>query len=323
MKQTTFEQHHQAQWQTLQKWLDALDKQKTIDASQVTDFPRLYRQVCTHLALARDRHYTPYLVERLNLLVLRGHQHFYQHPGRFGVKLVNFIVLDFPAWVRTEYLTVLLSTLLLVGPLLAIFIGIQFNPDLIYHVMDTEEVKEIEKMYHPLAEHLGRNRQADSDFFMFGFYIHHNITIAFQTFAGGVLFGLGTLFFLIFNGLIIGAVAGHLTHLGYNLPFYTFVIGHSALELTAIVLAGAAGLKLGMALLAPGRFTRLQSLRHAASNSIHLVYGVIGMLLLAAFVEAFWSSNTATAPLLKYTVGGLLWFLVINYFLRVGRHDAN
>lgn len=323
MKQTTFELHHQAQWQTLQKWLEALDRHETIDASQVTDFPRLYRQVCTHLALARDRHYTPYLVERLNLLVLRGHQHFYQHHGNWGRALVNFIVLAFPTWVRKEYLTVLFSSLLFIGPLLAIFIGIQLHPDLIYSVMDTEEVKELERMYHPLAEHLGRNREADSDFLMFGFYIRNNISIAFQTFAGGILFGLGTLFFLLFNGLIIGAVAGHLTHLSYTQPFYTFVIGHSAFELTAIVLAGAAGLKLGMALLAPGRFTRLQSLQHAALDSIHLVYGVIGMLLLAAFIEAFWSSNTALEPWLKYTVGGLLWFLVINYFWRVGRHDAD
>jgi uncharacterized membrane protein SpoIIM required for sporulation len=324
MKQSTFEHLHQPQWQALEHWLDTLEKRrKTTNNNEVTEFPKLYRQICTHLALARDRHYTPYLVERLNLLVLRGHQQLYQTQGRLGDKIINFIALDFPTWVRQEYPVVVFASLLFVGSLITMFIAVQFKPDLVYSLMDADQVSQMEQMYNPTAESLGRNREADSDFLMFGFYIRHNITIGFQTFAGGILFGLGTLFFLVFNGLIIGTVAGHLTHIGYSVPFYSFVVGHSAFELTAIVLAGAAGLKLGIALIAPGRVTRLQSLRNAATHSIRLVYGVIGMLLLAAFVEAFWSSNTTFEPLVKYTVGGLLWLTVISYFVWVGRHHAN
>ncbi len=125
---------------------------------------------------------------------------------------------------------------------------------------------------------------------MFGFYIMNNIGIAFQTFASGVLLGLGSLFFLLFNGLMIGSVAGHLTQIGYVQTFWPFVIGHGAFELTAITFAGAAGLKLGWALLAPGRLTRGEALRLAARRSVQLIAGVIVLLLLAAFTEACWSS---------------------------------
>jgi uncharacterized membrane protein SpoIIM required for sporulation len=123
----------------------------------------------------------------------------------------------------------------------------------------------------------------------------------------------------VYNGALIGAVSGHLTNVGFTTPFFTFVIGHGSFELTAIVLAGAAGLKIGYALLVPGQLTRLQALQQSAQGAIELVYGVILMLLIAAFIEAFWSSNNLFAPWQKYTVGALLWALVLGYLLSSGR----
>lgn len=322
MKQRTFEKAHQQQWEDLEGWLSYLEKptkQKHINGGQ---FPQLYRQVCQHLAIARDRHYTPHLVERLNHLVLRGHQHLYKTQTRLMAKMLNFILADFPQRVRQEWRLVALSSLLFFGPLLSIFISIQINPDLVSSILDQEQISQVEFMYNPEAEHLGRNRDADSDFEMFGFYIQHNISIDFQTFAGGILFGLGSLFFLLFNGLYIGCIAGHLVHVGYSEPFFSFVAGHSSFELIAIVLAGATGLKLGIALIAPKRLTRLQALHHAAVNSVYLIYGIIGLSVLAAFIEAFWSSSMALDPLIKYSVGSSLWLLLISYFVLVGRNRA-
>ncbi|MNL26723.1 hypothetical protein D3C87_1482690 [compost metagenome] len=147
----------------------------------------------------------------------------------------------------------------------------------------------------------------------------HNIGIAFQTFASGLLFGLGSAFFLFFNGLMIGAVAGHLTHIGFGQTFWSFVIGHGAFELTAIALAGAAGLQLGWALIAPGRLPRAEALRLAARKSVLLICGVMLFLLIAAFIEAYWSSTTAPTPMTKYLVGAVLWMLVAGYLLFAGR----
>ncbi len=320
MKQQTFENYHQQQWKLLEDWLNRLEKRNSVKVQNIAEFPQLYRQVCLHLALARDRHYTPHLIERLNRLVLRGHQHLYTTPSYLMSKILDFISVDFPQRVREESRFVMVSSLLFFGCLLIMFFGVQINPDLIYSIMDAEQVKSIEKMYNPIAEHLGYNRASESDFLMFGFYIKHNITIDFQTFAGGIFFGLGSLFFLIFNGLYIGSIAGHLTHIGYHVPFYSFVAGHSSFELMAIVLSGATGLKLGFALIAPGRLSRLQALHQAAVRSIVIIYGVIVMSMLAAFIEAFWSSNSAIEPMLKYTVGCLLWLLIIAYFIRMGRN---
>ena len=101
--------------------------------------------------------------------------------------------------------------------------------------------------------------------------------------------------------------------------FLSFVVTHSAFEITAIILAGAAGLRLGHAWLAPGRFARLEAVKHAAREAVIIVYGVIGLLLIAAGVEAFWSSARWVAPSVKYTVGAMCWTLVIAYLGWQGR----
>ena len=154
---------------------------------------------------------------------------------------------------------------------------------------------------------------------MFGYYIRNNISVAFQCYAGGLFAGVGSLFFLAYNGAFGGALAGFLTARGLSSTFYSFIATHSAFELTAIVLTGAAGLRIGHALLAPGRLSRLQSLVHATRNSVALVYGATAMLCVAAVIEAFWSSANWIAPAIKYAVAAVCWITVFGYFTLQGR----
>ncbi|MGH8391937.1 MAG: stage II sporulation protein M, partial [Pseudomonas sp.] len=217
---------------------------------------------------------------------------------------------------------VLAAGLLFFGSLLGIALLVYLFPDLIYSIVSPRQVAEMQAMYNPDASRLGRaaERASSEDWMMFGYYVMHNIGIAFQTFAAGLLFGLGSVFFLFFNGLIIGAVAGHLTQIGYGQTFWSFVIGHGAFELSAIALAGAAGLQLGWALIAPGPLTRGESLRLAARKSVQMICGVMVFLLIAAFIEAYWSSTNAVAPWVKYLVGTALWLLMAAYLLFAGRN---
>jgi uncharacterized membrane protein SpoIIM required for sporulation len=126
-----------------------------------------------------------------------------------------------------------------------------------------------------------------------------------------------------YNGLLFGAVAGFLVTRGDSERFFSFVVTHSAFELTAIVLSGAAGLKLGHAVLAPGRLTRAQALMRAARETSPVVACFFAMLVIAAAIEAFWSSAGWIAPGVKYAVGGSCWALVLAYLGLQGRgHDA-
>ena len=326
MNQDSFTAKYQAQWQQFERWLDSLNKNipknKRPDFQDTVDIPHLYRQLCHHLSLAQSRHYSAHLIEYLNQLTLRGHQYLYQSrvTSRYG--FFNFIYVVFPNLIRRRWKLFVLATLLFYGPLVGIAVAIQHSPELVYSVLPPEQVSEFRYMYDPKGEHIGRNRESGDDFLMFGFYIKNNISVGFQTFAGGMLFGLGTIFFLFYNGLVIGAVAGHLAEIGYGQTFFSFVIGHGAFELTAIVIAGMAGLNLGSALVRPGQLTRIEALKQASRVSMQLIYGVILMLVIAAFLEAFWSSKGAIDPTIKFSVGAGLWSFVLVYFLFAGRRRA-
>jgi uncharacterized membrane protein SpoIIM required for sporulation len=326
MKQQAFEERYAREWQEFEAWLDRRDKvrhagQKLVASPPFDDaeIPHRYRRICQLLALARDRHYGADVIERLHRLAVRGHRLLYGVRGDRRNRFLLFAFGGFSRLVRRERRTVALAALLFMGPLAAMIGVLQLYPDFVHYLLDPGQIASFEAMYKPDAARLGRTPEADSSFLMFGYYVWNNVKIAFQTFAGGLLFGIGTLFFLLFNGFVIGAVAGHLTRIGYSEPFYSFVSGHSALELTAIVLAGAAGLKLGAALVAPGQLSRKQALIGAARGAGGLIYGAAGMLLLAAFVEAFWSPLTEVPPQLKYGVGIALWVALGAYFLLLGR----
>jgi uncharacterized membrane protein SpoIIM required for sporulation len=177
-------------------------------------------------------------------------------------------------------------------------------------------------MYDPEASKIGREREAETDIFMFGFYIKNNISVAFRCFAGGMLVGLGSLLVLFFNGMFMGGIAGHLTRLDYVDTFYPFVIGHGSFELTAIVFSGAAGLGLGYSILNPGQLSRLDSLRQAGRAVVPMLYGIVLMLVIAAFLEAFWSSSASLSIGVKYSVGAFLWVLVLLYSFSGRRYES-
>ena len=323
MKQSPFVEKYSPVWDEFEAWLkyqDAPRKLKKELEQPDIDVPSVYRQICHHLALSRSRLYSHILIERLNQLVLRGHQTLYTHRPYFLRNIAEYFAGGFPALIRKEWKLVTLSALLFLVPFFTSLITLQYYPEMVYTILDDSTVNQMESMYAPSQnDRLGREREADSDIFMFGFYIKHNTGIDFQIFSGGLLFGLGTIFFLLFNGLFLGAVAGHLTHVGYIDTFWGFVVGHSSFELIAMVFAGAAGFKLAQALISPGRKTRTRALVDNGQIAVKLLYGTATMTIMAAFVEAFWSSIAWMPLTVKYSVGLGLWALVIMYFVFMGR----
>ncbi|MFT5681943.1 MAG: putative membrane protein SpoIIM required for sporulation [Myxococcota bacterium] len=316
--QDRFVARHTTDWEALEQVLDRLEGGQTVAAP---DFPQAYRRLCQQLALARSRAYNPDLVDRLNRMVLRGHQQLYGRP-LIAPRLLEGIQRTFPRRVRQEWRLVAASAALFVLPLLLTVLAIKLNPESIHSVLDPMMLENVEQMYDPDSEQFLHERSAETDIEMFGFYIRNNIGVGFRIFASGLLAGLGSVFFLMFNGVSIGAVIGHLENIGFVGTLYPFMIAHGAFELTAIVLAGAAGLRLGLALIAPGRYSRRTAMAQAAKTAMPIVYGFTGMLVIAAGLEAFWSPRH-TLPLgLRYGVGAAMWVLVGVYLAGAGRGDA-
>ncbi len=320
MKQGQFEHTYQPLWDLLEQQIIALEMpENTLTGNELANFASRYRRLCHLHALAKDRHYSSHLVDKLGDLVVRGHQQLYRRKQPFMQQLIRFVVAGFPRLVREQQSYIWWATAFLYVPGLILYLAILWQPDLVYTITSPAQVSSFEEMYDPQNRILGSARESETNVQMFGFYIRNNIGVSFRTFASGILFGVGSIFFLVYNGLLMGAVAGHLTNAEFTQTFFTFVIGHGSFELTAICISGAAGLKLGYALLAPGNLTRTAALKQASKIAIQLIYGVIIMLLIAAFIEAFWSSNNILLPWQKYLVGSFLWLLVISYLVFSGR----
>jgi len=317
MSQDAFVRQHEKRWIELEKILDALETPEL--TAPLERFPERYRELTAHLALAAHRGYSQSLVERLNGLALRGYRHLYPGARRSGLDATRFLGGGYARMVRAELGLLLASTLLFYGVALIAGLLVWRTPDLVYSMVGTEMVENIDRMYDPSAEHFLKAREVDSDVLMFGFYINNNIGIAFRTFAAGAPYAVGTIFFLAYNGLILGALGAHVTQAGYAVTFWPYVIGHGAFELTAIILSGQAGLKLGRAVLNPGRRTRWAALAAEARSSLGLIYGFAGMLVIAAFIEAFWSSSVLVPWEVKVGVGTALWTMVLGYFALAGR----
>ena len=313
-----FEAQHAAAWQELEAALASTTRKRGAAPADRARIAALYRAACEHLAIAESRSYPVWLIERLETLTARGHQLIYAQAD-FGIdKLRRLFLVDFPAAVRAHRLHVLIALVVFAGPLVVIGVLSYLDPGLILSLQDASVVDEFERMYGDPDGPIGR-RSAASDWGMFGFYIRNNIGIAFQCFAGGLFFGIGSLFALVVNGALAGSVAGYLTWRGFGENFYSFVITHGAFELTGIVLAGAAGLILGHALLVPGRRSRLAALELAARRAIVIVYGMTAMFVVAAGLEAFWSSARWVTPEVKFGVGAACWLAVLAYFAFQGR----
>lgn len=325
MKQSVFEANHESEWSQLEAVVAYLEKPRgnssgEISQAELRRFGQRYRNLVRQHALAVERQYSMGLIDRLQHLLQRAHQQLYRNRELLLQQIVFFLGVGFPSAVRRYAAYFWTASALFYLPALLMGTWCYLQADAIYSVMDAAEVAQMEFAYDPATEHTGRgeDRQSDTDFQMFGFYIWNNTSIGFRAFAFGLLFGIGTAFITVFNGVVIGAVAGHLTGLGYTQIFWPFVSGHGAFELTAIGISAAAGLLLGHALLAPGVYSRVDALKRAAAESVPLIVGAALFFFLAAFVEAFWSPSTVAAEI-KYLVAAMLWLAVILYLVFAGR----
>jgi len=327
MKQEAFQARHEPEWAAFARWLEQRQRpaakvreRDAEDAFADADFPPAYRRLCQQLALAERRGYSAQLVRRLRDLVERGHLVFYRPRTPRWRRVLDFFAVDFPHLVRAQKRAMIAAALLFYVPFFGMMLLLHFRPELAYSVYEPQDLARYEGMYDPNAERLGR--ESGSDLAAFGTYVMNNVSIGFRTFASGLIAGIGAVFMMLMNGVMLGTVAGHLTEIGYGDPFWRFVAGHSAPELTAIVIAGGAGLQIGMALIAPGRRSRVRALIDAGRIGAKLVLGVFAMLVFAAFIEAYWSSLAWMPREVKFSVGAMVWLGIGLWLWRGGRGRA-
>lgn len=318
MDRTVHFQDRQADWQRLEElchraesvWIGRL---RGID---VTEFAALYRAACADLALSAEWGWPPQVVDYLHRLVARAHNVFYRSRGFQIARWWNVIAVTTPQTIYRDPFVYAAAMLFWIPFVLAAWLAGPASPyrDFAEGVLGSQQLEELETQF---AEQMS-GRAQEINFFMAGFYIRHNINIGLSCFAGGLLIVPGVIL-TIYNAVVIGAAFGHMARPevvgGDN--FYQFVTAHGPCELTAVVLMAAAGLQLGTGWLAPGRFSRLASVRRAGGRAVPIVAVAMMLFIVAAVIEAFVSPSLAAYPL-KAVVAALSSVLIMTYFVLLG-----
>jgi uncharacterized membrane protein SpoIIM required for sporulation len=312
-----FEHKNRERWSEYEALVTLLEKGKADPTAE--QLPRRFRELCLDLSLAESRMYGSRLTERLNALVIRGYETIYRTRRGSMEAIVALVAVKFPQAVRAEWRLFWLCSLVFWLPFFALMLAAEYDIRWIQAVLGSAGMASMEEMYSGRDQQISHLRsEYGSNFMMFCFYIYNNVGIDFRIFAGGMLAGLGTLFYLLFNGVSLGASAGYVNHACNPESFWSFVAGHSSFELLGMIVSGMAGLRLGLAILRPGRLPRVRALAEASKQAMPLIYGAAIMTTLAAVVEGFWSAQPLPSNL-KYAVGVVVWLLHISYFLLAGR----
>lgn len=318
MKQHLFVHERDASWRRFEAALGEAEAGRAVPA----DFATAHRRLCQDTALAQERGFGAGLVERLESLSLRGHDVLYGTRPPVTARWRDAVV-AFPIALRREWRLMSVMVFLLYGLGAASYFAVRADPEIAYTVVGVDDARRFEQMYDPDTRYMDAPRDTTGDLGAFGHYVQNNIGIGFRTFASGILFGVGSILLVGFNGILLGGAAGHIVNVGHGETFWPFVVGHGAFELNAIVVCGMCGLRLGLAVTAPGRRRRADALRHATRSVLPLLYGGTAWLAVAAVIEAFWSSNhRVLSHGWFYGVGALLWVGVVAYVALAGTRRA-
>jgi len=280
----------------------------------------LYRSVTGDLAKARSLWPDTAIERDLNSLASQGYSIIYQHGGTGPTRFIEFITDGFPRAVRRNFRFIMASLLISVVFTVAGTFAHRIDERLPATIIPG-------RMLEHFQQELEENGRVDRDISfqdrsMFSsFLITNNIRVSFNAFATGILFGIGTIYILALNGMVLGCIGLEFHAHGQLLNFLAFVMPHGVIELCAIIISGAAGLRLGYALLNPGEATRGESLKNGAAEAIELIFGVVVMLVIAGIIEGFFTPIKWIPDWTKLVFSGLLFSLLLIYLSRGFRNE--
>jgi uncharacterized membrane protein SpoIIM required for sporulation len=321
---TGFRAAHEADWRRLSD-IVARAEQKSVKAladEELLALPLLYRQLLSSLSVAREASLDRALVTWLDQLAARSFLLIYGVRTGLGVRLRSFFARDLPRSVRAIWREVAVAALLLaVGTACGWYLVAQ-DPGWYQKLMpaDLAGGRNFSSSKAELEAALGGS---DNMLMIFSAMLFtHNSRVAIMCFALGFLLGLPTIGLLVMQGVSTGALFALYASHGLTLQLFGWIMIHGSTEILAILLAGGAGLRIGLAALFPGELTRMDSLRAAGRIGGTAMVGVVLMLLIAGFIEGV-GRQTITGLGPRLAIGGGMLALWAFYFLYAGRSDAD
>lgn len=308
-----------AAWERLEALLAAAGRRglRALDAPRLFELGRLYRWTTSDLAYAQGHGFDAQLVHYLNRLTARAHAYVYGSSVEGGrARIVRFFTRTFPGECRRSWPYIALCIALTVVWAAVAYGVVAHDPADAYALLpDSTVPAHITKSLHDSNFAFNPRQSAE----MSSLIITNNIRVAYTAFAGGIVtLGAGTIYLIVFNALMLGALGALFAHAGFGPDFWATIAPHGVIELTAIQIAGGAGLLMAAGVLLPGRLRRRDAVAQNARRAGILIAGVTAMLCVAGTIEGFFSPLRYPADV-RASVGIVTAIGLIAYFGFLGR----
>lgn len=287
----------------------------SLSGAEIREFGKLYRRVAGDLAQVRTLSENPQLQRYLNDLVARAHGELYRHPRRsFWQGFLN-MVLEAASAVRRRQVFIYISIALTLGSAIFAHQAVVANPKNLQAFVPPGFGEALENW----KEKKFKDVDSQSAIAGTGFYLMNNSRVTILVVAGGLTFGVLTVYLIFTNGAILGAFAHELARVGGLGHFLVGISAHGVSELGGIFIGSAAGLLLGWSMVNPGRLTRTQSIRLASKDAMYLLGIGLVMIWVAAPIEAWISFGNSVPDGMKLAFAGLTLVGWLSLFTFGGR----
>jgi len=318
VKEITFLKDRSGKWEEFEKLL----KEKQPNPRELAG---LFIEVTDDLSYSRTHYPKSKTTQYLNGLAARVHQEIYKNKKENRGRILSFWRTEVPLTMAKHQKQLFLSFFVFALCSLLGFVSEMYDENFVRLILGDYYVDEtIERIRKGNALGIYGESDQGSMFFMITI---NNIFVSFRVFAMGLLFSFGTGYELFRNGVMLGAF--HAFFWRYHLLGKSLLVVwiHGSFEISAIILAGAAGFVLGNSLLFPGTYRRIDSFKIGAINSLKILIGVIPIFIVAGFLESFVTRYTSMPLWLSLFIilGSLafvLWYFVI-YPLLLSRKLTN
>ena len=284
--------------------------------TEVEELVQLYQRTSAHLSYARTYLGDPTLIARLTRLVASANGVIYGKRAKTLRAVGRFFAFTFPGAVYHCRRFVLVAALVFFVPALVLGTWLTLDQD----ALDASAPKKERQEY--VDEKFADYYSDKPSIVFFSQVTTNNILVSFNAFAlGAVSGGLGAGFLLLINGAPLGVVSAWMISEGDVMMFLGYIIPHGALELSAIVIAGGAGMAVGWSAVAPGERSRADALRDEGQRAVTIVIGLTTMFLAAGLIEGFITGSGMPAAM-RVGIGVLVWIAYAGYLLGQGRIAA-
>lgn len=282
MRIKQFVQQNRDDWKRLEQILSTLHKKRShISGREINAFNQLYQKTAQHLSYCQTYFPDEDVTAYLNELVAKSHNLLYKDQASSIKQIRTFFGTTFVRLLLEQWKAVLVAMLLFLGGALAAFLPVANDPLQIYSILPEDVAQSVDQ------DQVGADPEVVDSSTMSASIMTNNIQVAFLAFAGGITLGILTVYLLIYNGIMVGALAGLFYQSGQSYTFWAYIVPHGIIELTAIFIAGGAGLLMGYKFFVPGPYTRAHQLKHQAKRSVQLLLGTIPLFIIAGIIEGY------------------------------------